>query len=379
MPKPLHVVHVITGLGLGGAERALSRMAGGLRELGFRQSVISLTDRGPLADEIESVGVPVHALNLKRQFRFLKGRTLLRSELEKLNPDVVQSWMYHADWLTSAANPSCPIVWGIRNSTLTRDASKLSTRWVRGRCAKLSYSSPSQIISCSRRAASIHTDLGYDGGKMEVIPNGIRLDRFRFSDEQRGLLRSDWKIDDSQLVFAHAARLHPQKGHTDFLTAAIHVARLNPNARFVLVGEGVDSGLIQEVPHDLHHAFRFLGPMHDMAGFLSASDFFVMSSVAGEAFPNVVAEAMACGRPCVVTDVGDAADIVGATGVVVLPGEPKSLALAMLEVLAWSAENYHSASTACVLRIQESYELSRVAEQFAQVYYKVVGDMSCAA
>lgn len=379
MHKPLHVVHVITGLGLGGAERALSRFAAGLQELGFRQTVVSLTDRGPLAKEIESLGVQVVDLNLKSQLRFLNGRAILRSELVKLSPDVTQSWMYHADWLTSIAAPSCPIVWGIRNSTLTRDASKFSTRWIRNRCAKLSFSSPSRIISCSRRAAEIHTELGYDGEKMEVIPNGIRLDQFRYRQDQRALLRSEWKIDDGQIVFAHAARLHPQKGHADFLAAAVQVARVNPRARFVLAGEGINRDLLANIPADLHSSFQCLGPVSDMAGFLSASDFFVMSSVAGEAFPNVVAEAMACGRPCVVTDVGDAADIVGSTGLVVPPSEPVSLASAMLEVSTKTAENYELVSSACVSRIYEGYELTRVTERFAQVYYKVVGDMSCAA
>lgn len=361
------LVHVITGLKSGGAEWALARTAMGLQQRGYDQHVVSLTADGPVGDALRQAGIPVHILPVPMSLGGIRSIRKLRDLFSALNAQWVQSWMYHADFAVSlASRKPTKQFWGIRNSTLTPGAAKRSTRMIRAICARRSYRFPQQIISCSHAAAQHHIEIGYDRTKMNVIPNGYDLARFSPNEELRNSWRTRLGYSEFDFVFGHAARNHPQKGHEIFLRACDRVRAERIDSKFMLCGEGVAAG---NAPfHELASklTFQFLGQIEEMAGFYAACDGFVLSSVAGEAFPNVVAEAMACGVPCVVTDIGDAKEIVGDTGWVVSPNDERELAGAMLNLA--NVEDQMSRRTSARQRICDHFQLESVISRFDQVY-----------
>jgi glycosyltransferase involved in cell wall biosynthesis len=369
------LAHVITGLGVGGAESFLLRLAQRLQVRGFDQRVYSLTSDGPIGERLHESGIPVEALGLipnrPNPIRLLR----LARELSNWRPDAVQTWMYHGDWLGTwaARRAKCPrIFWGLRNSTLEADSSKKSTVWVRKRLARLSAKWPTAVVSCSKTASDLHVSLGYDASKMILIPNGIDSKRFRPDPSVRAERRAALGIAQDAVVFGHAGRFHPQKGHSVFLEASIRAARERPNARFLLCGLNVTpkhEPFLSVAKGEWGHRFIFAGPQDDMPSIYNALDVFVMSSTAGEAFPNVVAEAMACGIPAIVTDIGDAAEIVGPLGTVV-PIEPvadlgERLAQAMCGCLTLEL----SLSGGQVRdRMVASFDLDAITDRYADLY-----------
>src|SRR5690606_59952 len=177
LPK---VAHIIIGLNVGGAELMLKRLVLNSHAKGkFKHEVISLTDLGVIGTDLKKVGIPVHTLNMKSVFSLLKTYFSLKKLLKQLKPDVVQTWMYHADFLGGLAAKSLgikKIIWGIRTTDVTQGASRL-TVGLRKICAKLSYSVPTDIVCAAHVSKDVHIKIGYDASKMHVIPNGFELDK----------------------------------------------------------------------------------------------------------------------------------------------------------------------------------------------------------
>ncbi|MES4787378.1 MAG: group 1 glycosyl transferase, partial [Nitrospiraceae bacterium] len=192
------------------------------------------------------------------------------------------------------------------------------------------------IIFNSWAGQQHHIAHGYCGKRMAVVPNGINTERFRPDAESRQRVRTEWVITEDQVLIGLVARLDPMKDHPTFLRAAARVAVLRPNVRFVCVGDGPQTykrelwSLSEAL--QLKERLIWAGSRTDIVAVYNALDIAVLSSY-GEGFPNVVAEAMACGVPCVVTNVGAAAQIVGPMGVVVQPRDPEALCQGMLTSL----------------------------------------------
>lgn len=379
----MRVTYVITGLGSGGAEWALSRIAGRLSQMGFVQHVISLNGSGPVADALRGFGISVEVCQLDQGPLAVTRKSRLKESILHSQPDVVQSWMYHADLMSSFAlkDEKVPLVWGLRNSTLESGTARLSTRLVRKWCAKLSHKSPRAIVSCSKVAAVQHIELGYAKNRIRVIPNGIATDTFRKDTAAGQDLRRRLSIPNDAFLFGHAARSHPQKGHDVCLQAAAELVKERPAAYFVFCGTGVDvtlSPFHEFVERNGAKNFRFVGPQSDMVPFYNACQSFVMSSIAGEAFPNVLAEAMACGVPCIATNVGDASYIVGETGRMVPPKDASSLGNAMRSEMDILPQDRLARSAAANRRIVETFEIRSIAKEYARLYEEIV-NAACAA
>jgi glycosyltransferase involved in cell wall biosynthesis len=326
----LKLVLLIRSLTVGGAERQLVSLAKALDKKMFDITVVCLYGGGAFEEDLRTAGVPVISLGKKGRWEIFGFLKRLTAELRKLQPDILHSYMTFQNILAVLLKPALPatrIVWGVRASNVPRRAwlDKLSFRVeaMLSRFADL-------IVFNSAAGRDYHLSAGFAASRTEVIPNGVDPRFFAFEPESRSILRAAWKIPDDSFVIGVVGRLNPMKDHWTFLRAAIIFAGRRPDARFVCIGNGPAKYL-----HDLRsfadqlaltdkvvwHPF-----LDDMPSAYKALDICCSSSAYGEGTPNCVIEAMACGVPCVVTDVGDSRLIVNDLGIVVPPKNPEALA-----------------------------------------------------
>jgi len=368
----IKVLHVITGLNVGGAENALCKLMEHIDKEQFENTVVSLLPEGPMAARVRDAGVPVYSVNLRKSLSAALAFFRLFSLIKKLKPNIVQTWMYHADLIGGLTGKiiGIPVVWNIRHSNLDPSLNKKATLQVVKLCARLSRMIPAKIVCCAQKALDVHAEAGYEKGKMLVIPNGFDTDIFHPDGESRAAVREELGIGDDTLLLGMAGRFDPQKDHRNFFDAARIVASKNVDACFVLCGDGVDwenEPLVEMIDPAIRDRVYLLGRRVDMPRIYAALDVFVLSS-AGEAFPNVVGEAMACGVPCVVTNVGDAALIVGDTGIVVPPGDSKVLASGILKLLGTHADERVKLGRLARERIRENYDVRYMARMYEDLY-----------
>ena len=372
--RPL-VVHIITGLNRGGAESALFRLL--TRESDPSQvHVVSLTDGGTFQPMIEALGIRVACLHMRPGLPSpIKWWSLVRL-LKTWRPGVVQTWMYHADFLggLAARAAGTHVCWGLRNGDLTREHSKRSTRFVAWLCARVSPHIPSRAISCSARARDVHRALGYTV-PFEVVHNGLDVTMWTPRPELRAVVRDEFGFSDDAFVLAHAGRNDPQKGHATLARAFNRLHADQPNVRLLLCGKGLLLGdpYFEDLPFTAtaREAVVALGARDDLPYVWQAADAFVLPSYA-EAFPNVVAEAMANGLPAVVTDVGDAAEIVGETGWVVPVMDDVLLSQSILELVRMPQEERLGLGRAARERVQTQFTLERMSAGFHQVWDEIM-------
>lgn len=374
------VTHIITGLNTGGAETMLMRLLKYVDQSRFPCRVISLTSPGPIGQRIEETGIPVLSLEMKPgHFSFSGFLTLLR-ELKKSPPVIIETWMYHADLLGGLAAAflrPVKVIWGIHNSTLNPQKTKPGTRAVVRLNAFLSRFLVDRIIVCSKTARRIHEEIGYRKDGFVYIPNGFELSEFRPNPERRKIIRQELGIDKSVPVICLAARFDPQKDHGTFFTAAAGLSKKLPAAHYVLCGDGIEWGnnlLTCMIPDGLDRSnVHLLGRRIDMPAVYSACDVAVLSSSFGEAFPLVIGEAMSCGLPCVATDVGDTAELIGGTGLVVPPDDPKQLEEALFKLLTLDVEIRHEWGQKARERIQDNFDINSIVKKYQDVWLDIAG------
>jgi glycosyltransferase involved in cell wall biosynthesis len=326
---------------------------------------------------IEAEDIPVYDLAMKSGLPTVAQVRALRRLARKLEPDVVQGWMYHgnlaATLLGKFAPGKPPVLWNIRHSVADLGREKQSTRLVI-RLGGLVSGKPERIIFNSGISLEQHAGLGFTRDKGVMIPNGFDMGRFRPSLEAGAGLRAELGLAPDSLLVGVAARRHAMKGHEDFLTAAARMRTAGRDCHFVLAGRGVtsdDSALRDLAAGVLAGFVHLVGQREDMPLFLAGLDLLCVPSLYGEGFPNVLGEAMACGVPCVATDVGESRIIVADTGRIVPPGDPASLCDAMGEVLALDLEDRSDLGRRCRGRIQEHYSLEKITEKYADLFLAV--------
>lgn len=378
----LRILHVITGLACGGAERALGNvLCAGLADR-FECRVVSLRDRGVMAGAIEGCGVPVAVMGLGAIGASATAVRKLVKATRTSEPDIVQGWMYHGNLAASLAALLAPgrpaVAWNVRQSLYELKNEKRLTRQVI-RVNRSLAGKAQAIVYNSWLSRRQHEAFGFEASRGRVIPNGFDLERLRPEPETGKAVRQELGLPDGAHVVGHVARFHPMKDHTSFLRAAVKVAREIPSARFVLAGREVspdNPALAGIVPPELLERFVFTGERGDVQRLMQAMDVLATSSAWGEAFPNVVGEAMACGVPCVVTDVGDSTDIVGESGIVVPPSDHDALARALLEMLRKRPEERQALGQAARQRIEAHYGLESVVDQYADLYTELAARVS---
>jgi glycosyltransferase involved in cell wall biosynthesis len=371
----IKVMHIINGLETGGAELALSRLLSFSDRSCFEMQVISLVGDGPVGDIIRAAGIRVHCLGMSRNFPDVPELIRLVRLLRQQKPDVVQTWLQQSDLLGGIAAKLAgvaPVLWNIRHSTMHTSYIKRKTRAITHICAWLSGMLPTRIVCCSERSKEEQRKIGYADYKLIVIPNGIDTGRFTIDLGARSDVRNELQVQPDTILIGASGRFHPQKDYRNFIRAAQKICVACPTAVFAMCGDNVrlsnpeiacwvaDTGFADR--------FRVLGRRNDMPRFMAGLDIFVSTSAFGEGFPNVVAEAMACGVPCVVTDVGDSARIVGTTGKVVSPEAPAALADACLQLIGFGSGYLRKCGADARDRIVTNFSMQRMESQYEHLY-----------
>jgi glycosyltransferase involved in cell wall biosynthesis len=372
----VRVAHVTTTLDVGGAERALVRVATGLAARGVPQLVVSLHPAGPLATPLRAAGIPVHSVRMQpnRPVRAAFGGTArLSALLRRARPDVVQTWMYHGDLvggLAARAAGDAVVAWNVRHSDLPLEGYGRTTALLGRVSVPASHVLPRVIVTNSVTGLEQHVARGYPRARMRTIANGVPLPTAATPD--RAAARARLGLSQEAFVVGRVGRHHPQKDLPTLLGAVARVRAHHPEVVLALVGEGLD-GTDPTVTRavaaaGLTGAVHLLGRRDDAAEVPVAFDVAVSSSAYGENCPNAVLEAMAVGTPVVTTDVGDSARIVGDTGEVVAPRDPAALAAALERVLALPAQERDVLGARAAARIREGWSLERMVDRYEELY-----------
>ncbi|MDB0048181.1 glycosyltransferase [Burkholderiaceae bacterium] len=374
------VMHVITSLATGGAEVMLWKLIRSNDNKKFPSVVISLTDLGTLGQSIMDSGVPVHTLGMKRGKISFSSLLTLASLIKHTKPAIVLGWMYHGNIAAlcarTLARSSARLVWNVRHTPYDLGSEKVLTSMLIRLSAPLSRY-PDRVIYNSHVSLQRHCELGFNKRNSIMIPNGFDLQEFSASAEKRMRVMRELRIPDDAPVVGHIARFHPMKDHQGFLQSARLISQKFPDARFVLAGRDVSPANTQLVEwckaSGLKDKVFLLGERADVSDLLSAIDILCLSSAWGEGFPNIIGEAMACGVPCVTTDVGDAGFIVGNIGQMVPKRDPVALAEASCAILSATPSERRVLGVAARQRIADNFSLIKVANTYQSVYMDVLG------
>lgn len=371
--RPIKVLHLITGLGVGGAETMLLKLLGGLDPERFASSVVSMTEPGPLAQPIAKLGIPVHTLGLNRGVPNPLALPKLFQLTRQFRPDILQGWMYHADVLGYFAARAARIpklVWNIRCSDLDFPTTSRSLRVVFATHGFLSRFTDATIVN-SAAGMAFHRSHGHASQRWELIQNGFDAARFRPDAAQRARGRAELGLSDEEIAIGMVARFDRYKDHATFIAAARLMREREPKAVFILAGKGMTADNEQIAgplrAAQLTERIRLLGEYADPSQLYPSLDIATLCSFT-EGFPNAVGEAMSCELPCVATDVGDSALLLGDTGRVVPPGNPQAVANTWSEWIGLGPEGRQRIGAAARARIQERFSLQAIVAAYDRLY-----------
>lgn len=377
--KKIKLLFVTTGLGSGGAEVMLCSLLSRINRNYFEPTVISLMDKGLFGGQIEQLDIPVHCVGM------LPGKTTIISALrtieliKQVKPDVIQGWMYHgnlaAQFFNFVTAQKIPVLWSIHHSIHDISSEKLLTQGII-RFGSWSSQYISNLAFVSEKSQAQHLQLGYPQDNSCVIPNGFDTTQFQPDAEIRQKFRQELNISETTFLIGSLARYDPMKDHANLLRAAHVLLAEFPQTKFVLLGDKVNyenqalTSLINELGIGDH--VHLLGEREDVAQIVPALDVLTSSSAYGEAFPLVIGEAMSCGVPCVVTDIGDSGMIVGHTGKVVPPKNHIALAKAWQEMITMDKSARMALGKAARDRIVEKFSLLSIVDQYEHLYQSVL-------
>jgi glycosyltransferase involved in cell wall biosynthesis len=368
----MRILHVITDLDVGGAETML------LRLLACRDDwdplVLSVQESGPLGQRIADLGVPVRSLGVRRSRPNPLRALAIRGIARNFRPQIVQGWMYHGNLAASLAGTflpgRVPVIWNIRQSLYDmRKERRLTAAFIR-LGARLSRRTAA-IVYNSRIGAQQHEAVGYSAARRVIIPNGFDCSSFRPDEEARRQVRAELRVEPDESLIGLVARFHPMKDHAAFLHAASQVARQHADVRFVLVGSGTrEQPELVQLIRDLQLQDRviLLGERADTSRLTAAIDIACSASAWGEGFSNAIGEAMACGVPCVVTDIGENPHLVADTGLSVPPRDPQAFGNAIHQLIEAGHAHRRQLGAAARRRIESAFSLPVVARRYDELY-----------
>ncbi|RJF93642.1 glycosyltransferase [Sphingomonas cavernae] len=372
------LLHVITALNVGGAETMLARLvAQGAPSID--QRILSLMTPGPAGERIAAGGTPIDTLSIHRRLASPTRALNLMRLARHRRPDLIMGWMHHghiASWLAArAVSPAPPLIWNVRHSLDDIRNEKWTTQQVMRLGAVLSKR-PAAIIYNSHAARTQYEALGYSPRHALVIPNGFDCDKYRPDPAAPRRLRGLFGIDEDAVVVGMVARAHPMKDPGNLVEAVRRARSDGADIHLLIVGQGMASAdaaharaMASGLPPD---RYTLVDGRADVAAWLGGLDILALPSAWGEGFPNIVGEAMACGVPCIATDVGESRSIIAETGLVVPPRDPDALARALVQLVDAGSEARRRLGQAARGRIIERYALHDVAARYVELYRDVL-------
>jgi glycosyltransferase involved in cell wall biosynthesis len=375
--KPIRVAHVIVGLNAGGAELMLERLICHEKLTSSTDhSVISLTTVGAVGESLRNAGIKVDALGIRSFADAPRAAFRLWKIFRDPTPDVVQTWMYHSDFLGGLAAKLAGvkvILWGIRCSPMPFAKHPVTSALSRV-CAALSYVIPTKILCCAQEVKTQHAKLGYSGRKLVTIPNGYNF--VSIDEDSRARLRERFRkqhsFEPNHFVVGMVARFAAQKDHESLIRAAVVLLQKRDDFRFILAGTGIDDSneeltrLLSR--YNVSHAFTLLGQQKDLSPLYAGVDITCLSSAFGEGFPNVLCESMHMQTICVATDVGDSAKIIDVHGHVVPPRSPEKLAEAIEGASQLTIPERLEAGLGAAHSVRQRFGIAAAAARFQHYY-----------
>ena len=370
------VMHFIPSLGGGGAEAMLGNLVESMKSSPWRTIIVVLDGQAwpEAVQRLQACGAEVHDLESSA---FLRPWTLLRliRLMRRIKPDVVQTWMHHADfvggWCARLAGVH-HVIWGVHCREIHRNPGEGDAKAAlfRKLIAWSATCVPTRIVSCSAAAMEDHAKLGYPRRKLVWVPNGIDTKRFMPDAADRLSMRREFRLPTEAPVVGFMGRFHEMKDLSTWLRAAALLQARRPEVHFLLCGGGeFDLGdcaraALSVVPR--RQQVHFAPFRADPENVYIALDVFSLSSRT-EACPMTLMEALSCGVRCVATDVGDCARLLEGVGKVVPPRDPEALALAWEEMLFEKAPDRAALHKAAI----ERFDIAVAAGRYEAVYEEV--------
>lgn len=352
------VLHVISGLATGGAETTLVQIASALQGRNMPQHVISVGNRGAYADELERHGVTVDTLGIGSLYSAPVGLFRLVRLMQRLQPRLVQAWMYHGNLIAALAirflqgHAHRRLIWNLRASNM--DAERYG--WLIRLCA-LTSTWPDAVIANSQAGIDFHLGRGFRPRHIELISNGIDTEKFQPDAAARSIIRAEFGIPADAVLVIHTARVDPMKDHAAFLTAMEAL----PNVYGLMVGAGTKT--LQSPPN-----VRALGLRHDIERLYTGADIVISTSAFGEGFSNAIAEGMSAGLVPIATDVGDARLIIGETGRIVVRRDLAALISAIATEAAATPAERNSRGAKARARILSHFSIAQAVDAYERLY-----------
>ena len=371
----MKILHIISGLKRGGAETQLFRICK------FDQDndhiVVSLSNKEGYGDILEKINVSVYTLNFSRGRISISGLIKLYRIIKQIKPDVVQTWMNHADFIGGIIARIAGIkniFWGVHQTILIKGKSKASTIMIVKLNAILSNLIPNKIIYCAEKSREVHELIGFKKSKGVVIQNGYDINIFHQNDSLGKDFRDKLKIPQDAFIIGHVASYDPLKDQDTLIKSLGKLLQRKIKFTAILVGANLDhlnDDLVSSLKKNgLSDNVHLLGIRDDIQSVMNAIDLFLLTSIS-EAFPNVLNEAMLCGTPCLTTDVGDAALIVDKTGWIVESRDSTSIANACINALnekEQDSENWKKRKEACRERIMENFSFEKMINKYKDIW-----------
>jgi glycosyltransferase involved in cell wall biosynthesis len=373
----MKIVHIITSLDDGGAEHTLYKIC--KYDKKNKHIVISLKGSGKYSRLLKKIKIKVYSINMRKEFSLFFKFLLMKKLLIFLKPDIVQTWLVHGDFIGGIVARLAGIkyiVWNIRYSNLELDMVKFTTIIIIKILSKLSSLIPKFIIINSKRAKKIYEIQGYNKSKLKFIPNGFDLSILKPNNTKKIKFKKKVKVNEKIPLIGTVARYDPRKDHANLIKAISILKSKKINFLCVLAGNNINESntdLISIInKFKVQDRIKLLGQNKNIPELMSGLDIYVQSS-SSEGFPNVVAEAMSCKTPCVVTNVGDAALIVGDTGWVVPPKNPPALARSLkIAISNIKFNNWKLRCSQARLRIKKNFDIINMINSYNKVWKNVL-------
>ena len=368
----MKIFHLINSLGAGGAERVLSNLC--INDKNNTHVICTLLGEDEYSYQIKNNSIRVYHLNiLKNKLSFLNIFQLYLI-LKKENPEILQSWLYHSDLIGSIFGTICgikKIIWNIRHTDISSLNMKNSTKILVRICAIISKFVPNKIIYCSKISLKEHEMIGYNKKKSHLIYNGVDINIFKPTRQNKDKKALKSKKDIFKIGMV--ARFNHYKNHIGLIDVMKLLELNDIKFHCYLIGKNIDSKnkILVDYIHKLgiSNKFSLLGYKDNMPDILNMLDLHILLTYS-ESFPNVIAEAMSCGVPCISSNEGEAKKIISKNGYILKGNNKKEVFDKIIQIINIKKNNseWVKLKRNCKMHIEKNFSLQLMIDNYNRLW-----------